>query len=115
MNPRFRKWFFLAPFLFAGFVLLLGWVVMLLWNAILVPAAGAGVLNLWQGIGLLVLSRILVGGFRGRGGWSGKRAAMKEKWMNMTPEEKIRFKQACRSRWSGETVAPETGAQKASE
>lgn len=110
MNPRFRKWFFLAPFLFAGFLLLMGCVVMLLWNAILVPAAGAGVLNLWQGIGLLALSRILVGGFRGRG-WSGKRAAMKEKWMNMTPEEKIRFKQACRSRWSG----PETGEQQSPE
>ena len=45
---------------------LFGWLVMTLWNITLVPATGASVITFWQGLGLLVLSRILVGGFGGR-------------------------------------------------
>lgn len=98
MNPKMRKWMFLAPVLFAGFVFLMGWIVMLLWNAILVPAAHAGVLSFWQGVGLLILSRILVGGFRGGMGRRGKGPG--QKWMSMTPEEKMRFKESCKQRWN---------------
>ncbi len=49
-------------------------VVMLLWNAVM-PAvlAGARVMDYWQALGLLVLCRILFGGFRGGGGWHGTR------------------------------------------
>lgn len=104
-----RKWFFIAPVLFAGFVFLMGWIVMLLWNAILVPAAHAGALSFWQGTGLLVLSRILVGGFRG-GGWSRKGRGAREKWMNMTPEEKMRFKEACQNRWGRQAQGTEEEA-----
>ena len=46
---------------------LLGWIVMLLWNWI-VPHlfAGSTPLDYWRALGLLVLCRILVGGFGGR-------------------------------------------------
>jgi len=97
MKQKFRKWFFLIPFIFAGALILFGWIIMLLWNGILVPVTGIGVVTLWQGLGLVVLSRILVGGFGGRGSrrsWQGK-----NKWMNMSPEEKEQFKDYCKSRW----------------
>lgn len=81
-----------------GAIALFGWAVMALWNAALVPATGAAIITFWQAMGLLVLSRILVGGFSGKGG--GHRGRQwKEKWTNMTTEEKNRFQDYCRSRW----------------
>jgi hypothetical protein len=77
----------------------LGWIVMLLWNAILVPAAGAGLINYWQALGLFILSRILVGGF-GRGAhrnWGGP-LGMKDKWRNMSVEDKARFQEEWKRR-----------------
>jgi hypothetical protein len=71
---------------------------MLLWNAVMVHAVGAGIITFWQALGLLVLSRILVGGFGGgrrhRGGnfW-------KEKWDNMSEEKKAAIKEKFRQRW----------------
>jgi Ca2+/H+ antiporter, TMEM165/GDT1 family len=84
-----------------GAVALFGWlfgtVVMLLWNATLVPATGAAVITFWQALGLLVLSRILVGGFGGGG--KGRGQHMRNKWAQMTPQEKEQFKAYCRKRW----------------
>ncbi|MGH8268803.1 MAG: hypothetical protein ACRES1_01980, partial [Steroidobacteraceae bacterium] len=57
---------------FAGFVIVglavLSWVVMLLWNELLPGLFGAPPLRYLQAAGLLVLSRILVGGLRGHHG-----------------------------------------------
>ncbi|MBK6937400.1 MAG: hypothetical protein IPH18_11360 [Chitinophagaceae bacterium] len=76
-----------------------GWVVMALWNAALVPATGAGIITFWQGIGLLILSRILVGGFGG-GKRNSHQHPMKEKWASMNPDEREQFKQQCRNWWA---------------
>lgn len=92
MMHRNKKWFALIPVVIAAAILFFGWVVTYLWNAILVPAAGAGVISFWQGLGLLVLSRILVGGFGGGGRRWGNRPS-KQKWAAMSDEEKLRFKQ----------------------
>jgi hypothetical protein len=80
-----------------GAVALFGWIVMSLWNAALVPATGAAVISFWQAMGLLVLSRILVGGFGGGGKSRGSH--MRNKWAQMTPQEKEQFKAYCRKRW----------------
>lgn len=95
----------------AALVLVLATAVMLLWNAVLVPALRVGTLDYWQALGLLVLCRILFGNFgrgpvgRGPGtaGWSGPGAALREKWSQMTPEQRAGFRdhwhsrrQACR-------------------
>ncbi len=40
-----------------------GYLVMLLWNAVMVELLGVHAISLWQSLGLLVLARILVGGF----------------------------------------------------
>lgn len=97
---KFRKWMIVAPFVFAGAVLLFGWIVMLLWNAILVPTLQVGVLSFWQGVGLLVLTRILFGSMGG-GGWKKRGiagAGFKQKWMNMSEEERLKFKEEWRKR-----------------
>ena len=91
------------------FVGLAGLAVMTLWNALLPTILGVPVINFWQAIGLLVLSRLLFGGF-GRGGWGrgGRgeygpvRAEWKEKmterWQGMTPEQREQMKQKWRNK-----------------
>ncbi len=76
-----------------------GWVVMLLWNAVLPPATGWHAITYWQAVGLLVLSKILFGGFRGgpRGDRRWRRR-MFERWEQMTPEEREKFREGMRSR-----------------
>jgi hypothetical protein len=74
---------------------------MSLWNAILPAVIHVGVITFWQALGILLLSKILFGGFHG-GGWRGGRErwkhGMKEKWTNMTPEEREKFKNDWSSR-----------------
>jgi hypothetical protein len=88
-----------AVVLIPAFVAAVSFVVMLLWNA-LVPSLFAGpVLGFWQAAGLLVLCRILFGGFRGHGrhhGWGHR--AWRDRWHRMTPEERDRFRDGIR-RW----------------
>jgi len=76
-------------------VLIFGSIVMLLWNNVLAAVTNVHTITFWQALGLLILSKILFGGFRG--GWGPRRPywkqRMKEKWNNMTPEERERFKQ----------------------
>ena len=87
----------------------LSFVVMGLWNALMPALFHGPILTFWQAAGLLVLSKILFGGFRGRGGhgWQGRRwrgEMWRQKWESMTPEERDRlrakFKQRCG--WSPE-------------
>jgi hypothetical protein len=85
-------------------VLLFGWIVMSLWNAILPAVLGVKAISFLQALGLLLLSKILFGGFHGgRGRWRGSPAwkeKMSRRWDRMTPEQKEKFKAECR-RWSG--------------
>ena len=100
-NKR-KKFFFFIPFIIAGVILLFGWIVMLLWNAILPTAVHAGELSYWQAVGLLILTRILFVGFGGKrfGGPGGFKERMywKEKWSKMSDEEKLKFKEQWRMR-----------------
>ncbi|MDB6158205.1 MAG: hypothetical protein JWO04_1911 [Gammaproteobacteria bacterium] len=87
-----------AIVLIPAFVAAVSFVVMLLWNA-LVPSLFAGpALGFWQAVGLLVLCRILFGGFRGHGHRGWKHRAWRERWHRMTPEERDRFRDGIR-RW----------------
>ena len=65
-----KNWFVWAPLALVAlvlFVFLGGTVVMLLWNWLLPPLFGWGMLNFWQALGILLLSRILLGGFGSHG------------------------------------------------
>jgi hypothetical protein len=81
------------------FVAVFGFVVMNLWNWLMPPLFGRQVIGFWQAVGLLVLSRILFGGFRGRSGspmhW---RRRMHERWEAMTPEEREKFRTGIQGR-----------------
>jgi hypothetical protein len=76
-------------------ILVFGEVVMLLWNNVLAAATNVHTITFLQALGLLVLSKILFGGFRG--GWGPRRSywknRMQQKWNNMTPDEREKFKQ----------------------
>jgi hypothetical protein len=68
------------------------WVVMLLWNALLPGLFGAPHLRYLQAAGLLVLSRILVGGLRGHHGrW--RHHGWHERWESLTAEERERLRE----------------------
>jgi hypothetical protein len=76
-------------------------IVMLLWNALLPSLFHFPIITFPQALGLLILTKILFGGFRGggpRNHWKGK---MKERWMNMNPEEKEKFMQEWNKRCGG--------------
>jgi hypothetical protein len=100
MRPRFgkRKFLFFIPIFFLA-VILFGGAVMLLWNNILVAVLNVHMINFWQALGILVLSKILFGGFRGahwgRHQW---KQGMMQRWEGMSPEEKEKFKQEWENR-----------------
>jgi len=94
-------------------IFLLSAVVMFLWNHILVPVLNINVITIWQALGIFILSKILFGGFKGKGGRcgesKGKGRMMMENWHNMSPEEKDAFKEKLRSRcrsWRQEKNTP---------
>ena len=98
-----KRLIYLAPLAILGlmlFIALGGAIVLLLWNWLLPPLFGWPAITFWQALGILALSRILFGGFGGRGGYRsriGRRMA--ERCGSMTPEERERFRQRLRERW----------------
>lgn len=97
-----RFWIRRAPFFIliasAG-VIAFVIVVLLLWNALMPVIFHLPEITFWQALGLLVLSKILFGGFRGGPGpWRNK---ARHKWMDMTPEEREKFKEEWGRRCGG--------------
>jgi len=98
MNKRLKRLMWIAPLAILGMVVFIaigGEVVRLLWNWLAPELFGLRPINFWQAIGLLTLCRILFGGF-GMGGGSQRsnaRRRMRERWEEMTPEERERFRQ----------------------
>jgi hypothetical protein len=111
MNRSFRPLIGLKFILLGGlFVAVVGFVTMTLWNRLVPELFNGPVINFWQTLGLLVLSRILFGGW-GRGGrsgaWARRRKMMREKMesrmASLSPEEQEKFRQkmraTCGSAW----------------
>jgi len=78
---------------------------MVLWNLIIPGISTLSPLNFWQAMGLLVLCRILFGGFHFNRHHRGfqrtthfAHAAFKDKFLNMTDEERQQFKNQWKSR-----------------
>jgi hypothetical protein len=89
---KHRRKFFLFPLIALAFILAGGAAVMILWNAILPNVITVvGPVTYIQAVGLLILCRILFGGFRGRGGYRGG-PPWKQKMANMSDEEREKFK-----------------------
>ena len=82
----------------------LGFVTMQLWNWLMPTTFGLRSITFLQAIGLVLLSKILLGGFRPP--WAERRhwrRHMAERWEQMTPEERERFRAGMQGRcgWSG--------------
>ncbi len=84
--------------MFFGTLFLIGmsFLVAILWNALMPVVFDLPRLNIMQAFLLLVLTRLLTGGFRP--GWGGGprhsywKQKMEERWDKMTPEERERWK-----------------------
>jgi hypothetical protein len=87
-----------------------GLVVTALWNWLAPTVFGWHTINFGQALGLLVLSRILFGGFRGGGPRMDWRRRMGERWEQMSPEEREKFLHGLRGR-CGHFGMPEPDAK----
>jgi hypothetical protein len=77
-----------------------GFVTMNLWNWLMPSIFGLRAISFTQALGLLILGKILFGGFHrhGPGRVRGWRHGMEARWANMTPEERERFRAGMRNR-----------------
>jgi hypothetical protein len=75
-------------------VTVISFLLMNLWNVLMPAIFAVRPITFWQALGLLVLSKILFGGFRPHAGGGPRwRRRMMERWEQMTPEEREKFKQ----------------------
>lgn len=91
----------------AGF----GSAVWQLWNHLMPQIFALPVISFWQALGLLSLSWLLFGGFRGPfGSGRGYGPGMRGRWEKMTPEQRAQFRQGLRARCGHD--APSTDVPK---
>ncbi len=96
--------FVFIPLAAVAFLSLISFAVMQLWNNLLPAILHVGVITFWQAMGLFVLCKLLFGfGRGGRGGMGGPwmRRGMENKFRNMTPEQRERFKERFRNHGCG--------------
>jgi len=77
-------------------VMVFGTAVMQLWNWLMPSLFGWHAIGFWQALGLLILSRIFFGGFRGPSGMGRRR--MLDRWEKMTPEQREKLREGMRGR-----------------
>ena len=103
------KWQWIAKgILFGALVIaVLTGLTMYLWNNLAVPIFGLPLIGFFQALGLMILGRLLTGGFGPRGGGFGpghaRRRYMRERWKNMSAEERVQYMQ----RWGRHRCGPE--------
>jgi hypothetical protein len=94
MNKVF-KFGFLGVAAFIAMLAVFSAAAMLLWNVLMTEIFALPVINYWQAAGMVILARILFGGGTGRFGLHKGRFhhgnPMREKWMNMSEEERREF------------------------
>jgi hypothetical protein len=75
-----------------------GFVTTHLWNYLMPGLFGLRTLTFWQAVGLIVLGRLLFGGFGPRFGGGPWRRHMRGRWEQMTPEEREKFREGMRAK-----------------
>jgi hypothetical protein len=88
--------YFWGTLVFLAVIALFGLAAMFLWNALLPDILGLPEINYWQAVGLLLLARILFGGYGeiGRGmkcGFHGRKNPLLDRWHSMSEEERNAF------------------------
>jgi hypothetical protein len=101
MNKHFIKFRFLGVFIVLAVIAVSSAAVMVLWNILAPDIFGLPALNYWQAAGIFLLARILCGGIGGGHFMSRSMRRddrnirhgnpLREKWMNMTEEERKAF------------------------
>ena len=112
---RFGVMVLVMPVVIAVIAGVLALAVRGLWNGVLTEVVSVKAITYWQALGLLVLARILVGGFPRPGGGRfgpGGRQMMMQKWASLTPEqrEKLRAGMGRRGCWGPPWEGPADGA-----
>ena len=106
------KFRWLIPFAVVGFLALFTFAVHALWNGVLVDVVAVKAITYWQALGILVLAKILFGGFPGRRGggpgWRGR--MMAKRWKSMTPEQRDHLREEMRHRF-GDWPRPPWGEE----
>jgi len=96
---RFRSLGILA---FLAMIAVFSVAAMFLWNVLMPEIFGLPALTYWQAAGLVVLARILFGGLGGLGHWGARGHGgddrlfhhgnpLRNKWLNMSEEERKEF------------------------
>lgn len=113
---QYMKWKWVAKGIVFGtlFVTAITFASMFLWNNLAVGIFGLPALTFFQTIGLMILGRLLTGGFGPRG-WGGRHRMgghyMKERWKNMSPEQREQMTQ----RWGKRGWGPMSGPENTTE
>ena len=96
--------------LFAAAFFLLGYITMHLWNWLMPELFHLPVINFYQAIGLVVLSKILLGWIRIHTGPFGQRKLWKAKWESMSADERNEFRTEfaarCKAKWGKDQPEP---------
>lgn len=89
----------------------LGLVTQLLWNWLVPTLFGAPMINFWQALGLLLLSKILLWPF-GKHHKNHNGGYWKQKWKGMTEEEKAVFRKKMKEKCGWGSFQPTKSADK---
>lgn len=104
-----QKHLIFIPVCFVLFGACFGYIVMLLWNWLMPSIFSMGQINFWQAVGLLFLCKILFGGTgiaqhchgkHGHCGCNNDKNKLREKWENMTPEERKKVMEEIKNKCS---------------
>ncbi len=96
------------PLLILAAVAAFGFIIMLLWNALMPVIFRLPEITFWQALGLFLLSRLLLGGFGPGGGGRRERRNrrkeevlhhLRERWEHMTPEQRDNLRRTWKRRW----------------
>jgi hypothetical protein len=98
-----RKFRFFILLIVLAAVALFTTAVYGLWNGVLTNVLNVKTITFWQALGILVLAKILFGGFPGRSGPhfrpSWRRRMMTERWASVTPEQREKMRDEMRHRF----------------
>ena len=73
---KLKRKMWMIPFVMIGMGALVGLTIMSLWNWIMPAVFGLGMISFWQAIGMLILGRLLFGGFKRHRHWGWKHKYM---------------------------------------
>ncbi|MBB3186617.1 hypothetical protein [Microbacter margulisiae] len=108
-SHRRKIWIFPLVLVVVAAVIL---VTMLLWNALLPGLFKAPLITYWQAAGLLLLSRLLLGGFHHFHDHAhSHKNRFRERWEHLNPEEReeaFRKWEKLHAVWQGRTAREET-------